>query len=59
MIAMDFHDGHFGTDATFWEAGENHIHVLGTPVGHRIQMELGELEVEVERHHAIIGDYRV
>lgn len=44
---------------TFYEPGEHHIHLFGRPERHRMQAEMGDREIEVERHHVDIGPYRV
>ena len=42
---------------TFYEPGEHHLHLMGVPDRHHLQMELGETEVDVARHHQVIGPY--
>ncbi len=44
---------------TFYEPGEHHLHVMGVPDRHHLQIELGETEVDVARHHQEIGPYWV
>ena len=53
--------GQHGHEAhvTFYEPGEHHVHVMGTPRRHRLETELGEFELEVERKHEMVGPYRV
>ncbi len=53
--------GEHGHEAhvTFYEPGEHHVHVMGTPRRHRLEAELGEFELAVERKHEMVGPYRV
>ena len=44
---------------TFYEPGEHHLHLMGVPEFHHLQMEMGETEVDVARHHQVIGPYWV
>ncbi len=44
---------------TFFKSGEYHLHIMGTPEGHRLSMEMGEMEIEVHRRHMLVGTYWV
>lgn len=53
--------GQHGYEAhvTFYEPGEHRVHVMGTPRRHRLEAELGEFKLEVERKHEMVGPHRV
>lgn len=44
---------------TFYEPGEHHLHLTGTPERHRLAREMGDLELDVHRQHRIIGAHWV
>lgn len=49
----------YAAHVTFFEPGEYHLHVMGTPEGHRLSRELGEMEIEVHRRHMLVGTHWV
>ena len=49
----------YAAHVTFFKPGEYHLHVMGTPEGHRLSMEMGEMEIEVYRRHMLVGTYWV
>ena len=53
-------EGHgYAAHVMFFEPGEHHLHLEARPEGHNLMHELGELELEVHRHHRLIGPYWV
>lgn len=49
----------FGAHVTFYEEGTHHIEMMGTPVRHRIGMDMGDIEIMVLRYHEVAGPYWV
>jgi len=49
----------YAAHVMFYEPGEYHLHIMGTPEGHRLSMEMGEMEIEVHRLHMEVGPYWV
>ncbi len=49
----------YAAHVMFFQPGEHHIHFFGVPHRHRLRWEIGEHEVEVRRHHQVIGPYWV
>ena len=49
----------YAAHVTFYQPGEYHLQFHGIPQGHSLSNEMGELELEVERHHVIVGPYWV
>ncbi len=58
-VAMSPDGSEYVAHVTFYEPGEHHLHVMGVPEGHHLQREMGETEVDVARHHQVIGPYWV
>ena len=49
----------YAAHVMFFEPGEHHVRFSGMPKGHRLMHEMGEMELESYRHHAVIGPYWV
>lgn len=49
----------YAAHVTFFKSGEYHLHVMGTPEGHMLSMEMGEMEIDVHRRHMLVGTYWV
>ena len=49
----------YAAHVTFYEPGEYHLQFHGMPDGHRLSREMGEQEIDVFRHHLIVGPYWV
>lgn len=49
----------YAAHVMFYKPGEYHLQFHGTPQQHRLSVEMGELEMEVFRHHQVIGPYWV
>lgn len=58
-VAMSPDGTEYVAHVTFYEPGEHHLHLMGVPEFHHLQMEMGETEVDVARHHQVIGPYWV
>ncbi len=58
-VAMSPDGTEYVAHVTFYEPGEHHLHLMGVPDRHHLQMEMGETEVDVARHHQVIGPYWV
>ncbi len=43
----------------FFEPGEHHIRFMAVPERHRLLLEMGEHEIQVQRAHRVIGPYWV
>jgi hypothetical protein len=56
-VEMDPASDGYEAHVTFYEPGEHHFHLKGVPSGHHLMIEMGEHEVEVRRHHQVIGPY--
>lgn len=53
-------EGHgYAAHVTFFAPGEHHLHLEARPEGHNLMHEMGETELEVHRHHRVIGPYWV
>ena len=59
QVAMASDGAEYVAHVTFYEPGEHHLHLMGVPDRHHLQMELGETEIDVARHHQAIGPYWV
>ena len=49
----------YAAHVTFYEPGEYHLRFHGMPEGHRLSREMGGQEIDVFRHHLIVGPYWV
>ncbi len=49
----------YGAHLMFFEPGEHHIRFMGVPERHRLSLEMGEYEIQVQRAHRVIGPYWV
>lgn len=58
-IEMTPEGNEFEARVVFYDPGEHHIHVIGTPDQHHLSREMGDVEVDVERQHRVIGPYWV
>lgn len=58
-VEMEREDDALVAHVIFYEPGEHHLHLMGTPEHHRLGIEVGELEVDVHRQHREIGPYWV
>ena len=58
-VAMSPEGTEYVAHVTFYEPGEHHLHLMGVPNRHHLQMEMGEMEIDVARHHQEIGPYWV
>jgi hypothetical protein len=56
-VEMEREGEAYAAHVTFFEEGEHHLHFRGTLEGHRLEMEMGEDEVEVHRRHIVVGPY--
>ena len=59
MVTAEAAGEGYAAHVMFYEPGEYHLRVIGTPEGHRLTMEIGEMEIEVYRQHMEIGTYWV
>jgi hypothetical protein len=59
VVDMEPEGDGYAAHVTFFEAGDYHLHFGGVVDRHSISMEMGEHEVEVHRHHQVIGPYWV
>lgn len=48
-----------GAHVMFYEDGPHELEIWGTPMRHRLSMEIGHMEIEVSRRHEIAGPYWV
>ena len=58
-IQMEKHEDGWWAHVTFYAAGEHHLHFSGTPQRHHLSREWGDHEVDVARHHQIVGPFWV
>jgi hypothetical protein len=59
MVTAEAAGEGYAAHVTFFEPGEYHLRVMGTPEGHRLSREMGEMEIEVHRRHMLVGTYWV
>jgi len=59
MVMAEAAGDAYAAHVTFFEPGEYHLHVMGTPEDHRFSREMGEMEIEVHRRHMLVGPYWV
>lgn len=59
VVEMEPEEGGYSAHVMFFEPGEHHLRLRGTPELHRLSMELGEMEVTVHRRHVLVGPYWV
>lgn len=57
LVEMEREGDAYSAHVTFFEDGEHHLHFKGTIVGHRLEMEVGEHEIDVHRRHVVVGPY--
>jgi hypothetical protein len=57
VVEMDKDGDLYTAHVTFFEDGEQHLHFRGTVQGHRLEMEVGESEIDVHRRHVTVGPY--
>ncbi len=59
MVEMHQEGDGYAAHVTFYEPGEYHLAFHGMPERHWLSHELGEHEIDVYRHHVIVGSYWV
>lgn len=57
LVEMEREGDAYSVHVTFFEDGEHHLHFKGTVEGHRLEMEVGEHEIDVHRRHVVVGPY--
>lgn len=58
-VDMEQADHGYAAHVTFFQPGEHHVHFTGRAHRHTIRWEFGETEVDIGRHHQVVGPYWV